>query len=287
MPTVQIADRAVIRVAGPEAESFLQNILTPDLTVLGTDEARPGALLTPQGKILFDFLISRTGSDGFLLECSSETAQDFLKRLMLYKLRAKADVSLQEQEPVLVSWESDSASSHTDSGGIRDCRFPETVNVRRHQGGEMQAEASLEDWERLRIAHGVAESGSDYALGEAFPHDVLLDQNGGVGLRKGCYVGQEVVSRMHHRGTARRRLVIVRGEDPLPAPGGELTAEGRPLGKLGTVQGADGLAIVRIDRAAEARQAGTQVLAGTVPVTLRVPAYAGFSLDGTDESGPA
>ncbi|MFC6490163.1 YgfZ/GcvT domain-containing protein, partial [Nitratireductor sp. GCM10026969] len=239
MPTVQIADRAVIRVAGPEAESFLQNILTPDLTALGTDEARPGALLTPQGKILFDFLISRTGSDGFLLECGSETAQDFLKRLMLYKLRAKADVSLQEQEPVVVSWESDSASSHADSGGIRDCRFPETVNVRRHYGGEMQAEASLDDWERLRIAHGVAESGSDYALGEAFPHDVLLDQNGGVGLRKGCYVGQEVVSRMHHRGTARRRLVIVRGEDPLPAPGKELTAEGRALGKLGTVQGAD------------------------------------------------
>ena len=79
----------------------------------------------------------------------------------------------------------------------------------------------------LRIAHGVAESGIDYALGDAFPHDVLLDQNGGVGFRKGCYVGQEVVSRMQHRGTARRRVLIAAARSALPAPGTEIVAGGR------------------------------------------------------------
>src|SRR6185312_14806155 len=102
------------------------------------------------------------------------------------------------------------------------------------------------DWNAYRIATGVAESGADYALGDAFPHDVLLDQVGGIGFQKGCYVGQEVVSRMQHRGTARRRVLIVRGKAPLPAPGAEITAGSRAIGALGSVSGNNGLAIVRI-----------------------------------------
>src|SRR5690606_25391943 len=100
-------------------------------------------------------------------------------------------------------------------------------------------------WHTFRIAHGIAESGSDYALGDAFPHDVLLDQTGGIGFQKGCYVGQEVVSRMQHRGTARRRVLIASGESALPAPGTEIVAGGKALGTLGSVVGAQGLAIVR------------------------------------------
>ena len=133
-----------------------------------------------------------------------------------------------------------------------------------------------EAWDRLRIAHGVAESGSDYEAGDAFPHDVLLDQNEGVGFRKGCYVGQEVVSRMQHRGTARRRVLLVRGEAPLPASGTELTVDGRSIGALGTVVGAEGLAILRIDKAKEAIDAGTPILAGEVPVAVSIPPGVGF-----------
>jgi folate-binding protein YgfZ len=116
----------------------------------------------------------------------------------------------------------------------------------------------------------------DYALQDAFPHDVLMDINGGLSFRKGCYVGQEVVSRMQHRGTARRRVVTVTSAEPLPASGSEITAAGKPIGTIGTVVGHEGIAIVRIDRAGEAIAAGKPLLAGTVPVTLALPAWSGL-----------
>ncbi|MCT8998940.1 CAF17-like 4Fe-4S cluster assembly/insertion protein YgfZ [Chelativorans intermedius] len=280
MPTVQIDDRAALLLSGPDAESLLQNVITPDLSALGEGEARPGALLSPQGKILFDFLLMRTGEGGFRLDCRAGEARDFHKRMMLYRLRAKVDISLEEQCVVHASWQSDSSGSQTDSSGFADRRFPAALDVRRHYGAALRADAEVRQWHCLRVEHGVAESGDDYAPGDAFPHDILFDQNGGVGLRKGCFVGQEVVSRMHHRGTARRRLLIVRGEAALPASGTPLSAGGRPLGTLGTVCGTAGLAIVRVDRAGEALAAGEPVLAGTVPVMLSVPAYAGFTLQG-------
>lgn len=291
MPTVQLTDRAIILVAGADAESLLQNVITTDLSALQEGEIRPGALLTPQGKILFDFLISRRGSDTFRLDCRKEVANDLSKRLMLYRLRAKAEISVLNESVIITSWSNDSSSSDSDSiasqtkstgsqadSGLIDRRFPEGLNVRRHYDATVQENAGVEDWRRLRIAHGVAESGADYALGDTFPHDVLFDQNGGVGLKKGCYVGQEVVSRMQHRGTARRRLVLVRAEEQLPSPGTALTANARPLGQLGSVDGMDGLAIVRIDRVADARAGEVPILAGDVPVELRAPAYAQFPL---------
>ena len=128
----------------------------------------------------------------------------------------------------------------------------------------------------FRIANGVAESGADYALGDAFPHDVLLDQMDGVGFRKGCYVGQEVVSRMQHRGTARRRVLIVSGEN-LPASGTEIVANGRALGTLGSTAGGKGLAILRIDRVKDALDAGVPIEAGGVPVTVAIPGWATFT----------
>ncbi len=131
-------------------------------------------------------------------------------------------------------------------------------------------------WQAFRIANGIAESGADYQLGDAFPHDVLLDETGGVGFKKGCYVGQEVVSRMQHRGTARRRVLIVSAEHPLPAPGTELTVDGRPLGTLGSTAGTTGLAIARIDRVKAALDTGQEILAGVVPVSLAIPAWAKF-----------
>lgn len=275
MPTIHLSDRAVISVAGPEAESFLQNIITTDLSSLAPGKARPGALLTPQGKILFDFIVSRAGEDSFRIDFRKDVTDDLVKRLMLYRLRAKAQISVEDQEHVTVSWENDSAGD-----GVADERFPQSLNVRRLYGPPPAASDERSLWERLRIVHGVAESGADYALGDAFPHDVLFDQNAGVGLKKGCYVGQEVVSRMQHRGTARRRLVIVRADSPLPPPGTAVSADGRAAGSLGTVEGQDGLAIVRVDRVAEANARAAPITAGDVPVSLTVPAYAGFSLNG-------
>src|SRR5690606_19498549 len=149
------------------------------------------------GKILFDFLVSRADDTGLLLECRADVADDFIRRLTLYKLRAKVTISKQDQTLVFAGWQSDSEGSSIDStSALADTRFPPEAKVVRLYAGAAPTNAGAGDYDSLRIAHGVAESGGDYALGDAFPHDVLLDLAGGVGFGKGCYVGQEVVSRM-------------------------------------------------------------------------------------------
>lgn len=284
MAIIQLSDRATIRVAGPDAEHFLQNILTVDLDRLEPGMVKPGALLAPQGKILFDFLISRDGQDAFLLECRADIADDFLRRLTMYKLRAKAEISKQDQAIVVIRWDVDSNASETDSTGfwLRDARFPETVRVERSYSAQVSPDAETAEWTRLRIAHGIAESDSDYALNDAFPHDVLLDELDGVGFRKGCYVGQEVVSRMQHRGTARRRVMIVDAQEPLPAPGTDIKANGRSIGALGSVDGTRGLAIVRTDRVGSALADGMQIMAEEVALSLSIPAWAKYTLPQAD-----
>lgn len=276
MPYAQLEDRALISVSGPDAEHFLQNILTTDLDALKTGEAKPGALLSPQGKILFDFLISRAGDNGFRLECRADIADDFVRRLMLYRLRAKAEIAKQDQVLVTIRWGDDSNGSLSDSTALVDTRFRD-VAVKRVYGGDTKDGGDPNAWQAARIAYGIAESGSDYQLGDAFPHDVLLDETGGVGFKKGCYVGQEVVSRMQHRGTARRRVLIASAESVLAGPGTELTVAGRPVGTLGSIDGHTGLAIARIDRVKAAVDAGEVIMAGEVPVALSIPAWAKFS----------
>jgi folate-binding protein YgfZ len=286
MPSVSLPDRAVLRVAGPDAEHFLQNIVTADLSDLPAYAAKPSALLTPQGKILFDFLIARDGADAFLIDCRADVADDLIRRLMLYRLRAKAEISKPEQMLVSAVWDADSDPSAIDSSASQidstatdlftDLRFAPRAVFRRY-AGTAPASDDKGAWDRLRIAAGVAESGPDYALSEVFPHDVLLDQNGGIGFRKGCYVGQEVVSRMQHRGTARRRVLIVRSDNLLPAPGTDITANGRPIGALGTTVGNQGLAIVRIDRVKDAADAGVPILAGDAVLDLSIPPGATFT----------
>lgn len=275
MPFAQLKDRALVSVSGPDAEHFLQNILTTDLDILAPGEAKPGALLTPQGKILFDFLISRTDENAFRLECRADISDDFIRRLTLYKLRAKVEIAKSDQAFVTVAWGHESTPSQSDSTAAADTRFPKGAVTRSY--GETDERSDLAAWQAFRIAGGIAESGSDYQLGDAFPHDVLLDETGGVGFKKGCYVGQEVVSRMQHRGTARRRVLIVSADRPLPAPGSELTVEGRPVGTLGSTAGTIGLAIARIDRIKAALDADLPIMAANIPVTLAIPRWAKFA----------
>ena len=278
MPHAILDGRALLSVAGEDAETFLQSLVTTDLAALAKGEAKPGALLSPQGKILFDFLIWRQ-EDGFALECRTDIAADFLKRLMLYRLRAKVQISLLPQYVAAIAWGGDSPGSETDSTQVRDRRFAEPVWRKAAEADAVPDGAG--EWARLRISAGVAEAGSDYALGDAFPHDVNLDQTGGLSFRKGCYVGQEVVSRMQHRGTARRRVLIVHGKSPLPAPGTPVLAGERPVGELGTVSGADGLALARIDKVKDAMDAGQTITAGGVAILLTIPPGAGFGFPET------
>ncbi|ASY68204.1 YgfZ/GcvT domain-containing protein [Sinorhizobium fredii] len=272
MPKLCLDDRAIISLSGKDAEALLQGLITTDLGALAEDEVRPGALLTPQGKILFDFLISRDG-EALRVETSLDQVEALLKRLTMYKLRSAVELSLLTPAPVAVVFGEERPDS-----SYRDHRFEKAgLPVFRLYRSIAGAKASVADYDRLRIATGVAAVNRDYALQDAFPHDVLMDLNGGLSFRKGCYVGQEVVSRMQHRGTARRRVVIVASEAELPPTGTSLAINGRPIGSLGTVQGKAGLAIVRIDKAGEAIAKGDPILAGEVPVTLKLPGWTGLA----------
>jgi folate-binding protein YgfZ len=270
MPSVTLSGRAFLRLSGKDAEDFLQALITTDLPSLPEGETRPGALLTPQGKILFDFLIRRDGQDAFLIETSQGQRDALAKRLSMYKLRAAVDIAVGNETEATVSWGGEQMD------GAVDARFARAgLAVRRGVGPGGSDPIALLD--ALRIAAGIPESDRDYALSDTFPHDILLDLSGGLSFRKGCYVGQEVVSRMQHRGTARRRPVIVTGDAALPPPGTEMLAGGKPIGALGTVDGATALAIVRIDRAADAMRSGTPIMAGDVSVTVVLPAWTGLA----------
>jgi len=280
MPSLVLPDRAVIAVTGADAAHLLHNVLTCDIEALLAGVAQPGALLTPQGKVMFDFLVARDG-DGFLIDIDSAQVDAFLKRMTLYKLRSKVDFSVQDESVVSVSWDDESAGSGDDSSAsrtesrkaFRDARFggAEVLRSVSPFGTDVADAAPTEAWDQMRIAHGVVESGGDFALGDAFGHDISLDQNGGLDFKKGCYVGQEVVSRMQHRGTARRRVVIVTGDGPLPESGSEIKAGGKPAGALGTVAGDRALAIVRLDRIEAATGSGAPVLVGDVAIRADLP----------------
>lgn len=161
-------------------------------------------------------------------------------------------------------------------GSVKDASFAKAGIALTRAPGNLD-DGSEEAYHALRIEAGISISGHDYALQDAFPHDVLLDQTSGLSFRKGCYVGQEVVSRMQHRGTTRRRVVIVSGDAALPASGTEIVAGGKPVGTLGSVSGNKGLAIVRIDRVGDALARGVALSVGDVAVSLALPAWSGLS----------
>ena len=184
MPTVHLRDRAIIAVEGVDA-SFLQNIITADSTARRRRGSAERAAVA--ARQIHSISWSRGGNERLLLECRAALADDFVRRLTLYKLRAKAAIAKRDQAVVAVTWRDDSSASQTDSSA-GDTRFPKAAKVVRHYGAPLPAQdASENDWNQLRIENGVAESGFDYEAGDAFPHDVLLDENGGVGFRKGCH----------------------------------------------------------------------------------------------------
>ncbi|MCJ2140200.1 YgfZ/GcvT domain-containing protein [Methylobacterium sp. E-066] len=275
MPVALLPDRALVTVTGPEAAALLQGVLTCNVETLEDAEARLGALLAPQGKILFDFLISRI-PDGFRLDTALDRAADLAKRLTLYRLRAQVAIAVDPTVAVAASWAG--ASPAVETGTVADTRHVDLGARLYAAEGAFSADAAEADYHRHRIQLAVPEGGRDYAYGDAFPHEAMMDQLGGVDFRKGCYVGQEVVSRMQHRGTARTRILAARYTGEAPPPGTEITAGGKGLGTTGSAAGERGLALVRLDRLADALAAGVTPLAGDRPVTFEKPDYATFAM---------
>ncbi len=276
-----LADRAVLRVTGADARKFLQGMLTSDVSKLEDGRAIHAGLLAPQGKILFELFVVAANGD-FLIDVAHDKPAELIKRLGFYRLRSQVEIAEEKGLKVAAVW---GGSPRLPEGAIAyaDPRLAELGSrVMLPSGASIGAlgcaEASEADYHAMRIKLGVPEGGRDYAFGEAFPHEALFDQLNGVDFKKGCYVGQEVVSRMEHRGLARKRIVPVEGEAPLPAPGTAVEAGGVPIGELGSVAGASGLASLRLDRAEEALAKGSTLTAGGVRITLRQPAFARFAV---------
>jgi folate-binding protein YgfZ len=273
--TALLADRGVVRVAGADAEKLLQGIITSDMELLAKQPALHAALLTPQGKILFEFFVARDG-DGFVLETAKDQAAGLARRLAMYKLRAKVDIhDVSAGYSVMAVWGQAAPHSPGETkGGVffSDPRLPELGLRVLAEGGFDGANGDAETYHAHRISLGVPEGGKDYVLGDTFPHEANMDLLNGVSFSKGCFVGQEVVSRMQHRGTARKRVVIVEGDEALQT-GDAIMAGQATIGAIGSVAGHRGLALVRLDRVEEMQRKGEQITAAGATLTIRLPDY--------------
>jgi len=236
-------DRSVIAVTGSEARTFLQGLITNDIEKVAPGQAIYTALLTPQGKILFDFLIIE-GDAALLIDCHSDIRDALIKRLSMYKLRAKVQIEAREQLAVFAG-----LTGHPSERGItfEDPRVPalgrRTIGARAEMPDTI---ANAKAYHAHRVALGVPEAG-DFGSDRMFALDADLDELHAVNFEKGCYVGQELTARMKHRGTARKRLLMIEGETALPTSG-ELRAGGHSIGEIISTYGTRGFALIRLDK---------------------------------------
>jgi tRNA-modifying protein YgfZ len=282
MKAAFLPDRGVVKVSGSDARDFLNGLLTTDVTLLRPGLGRFGALLTPQGKITTDFLITEAPSGhggGFLIDCPRALAQALADKLGFYKLRAKVSVeNLSDSLGVLAAWDGEPAlkpdlafaEPREVALGWR-ILVPEELAQKAADliGAEMVDSTA---YDAHRIVSGIPRGGLDFIYGDAFPHETNMDRLHGVDFDKGCYVGQEVVSRMQHRGTARTRTVRIILDGPAPEPGAAILAGDKSVGTMGSTAGHHGLALIRIDRVADALEAGVPLTAGGLAIRVAEPA---------------
>jgi folate-binding protein YgfZ len=281
MKAAFLPDRGVVKVSGEGARDFLNGLVTTDIDLVRPGLGRFGALLTPQGKITADFLITEAPSGhggGFLIDCPRALAQGLADRLGFYKLRAKVSVeNLSDSLGVLAMWDGEPAvkpdltfaDPRSEKLGWR-ILIPEELapKVASLVGADL-VECALYD--AHRIACGAPRGGIDFMYSDAFPHESNMDRLHGVDFDKGCYVGQEVVSRMQHRGTARTRIVRLILDSAPPEAGVPVLAGDKSVGTMGSSGCGMGLALMRIDRVVDALDAGTPLTAGGIAIRLAEP----------------
>jgi tRNA-modifying protein YgfZ len=289
MHAALLSERNVIRLTGDDSKHFLQGLVTNNIGELADGEASFAALLTPQGKILFDFFVVAVAEDeggGFIIDAPRPLAPDLVKRLNFYRLRAKVDI--QERPDLLIAVAIDGQPPEEVGLTYRDPRHPKlgTRIVLPADGAETalrKAGFSLVDadeWQKLRIALGIPEGGKDFIYGDTFPHEADMDLLAGVDFEKGCFIGQEVVSRMQHRGVARTRVVPIAYADAAPIAGVEVKIGDKSAGFMGSAANGRGLAKIRLDRVEEGFAANEKLSAGNISISLIKPDWAKFPFPG-------
>jgi tRNA-modifying protein YgfZ len=288
MKATLLTDRGVIAVKGKDARRLLNGLLTTDIATVAPGTARFAALLSPQGKIAVDgFVAQGPTEDALMVDCPRALTARLVERLNFYKLRAKAQIEdVSDQIGVLAAW--DGTGKVRGGVAVHDPRLPALglrVILEPHGVEAAAAElgAQLTDphpYEAHRIALGVPSGGPDFAYGDAYPHEADMDQLNGVDFDKGCYVGQEVVSRMEHRGRIRTRVVPVSYAGSPPQVGAPVRAGGKSVGTMGSTSAGRGLALLRLDRVEEALTASLTLEADGISLEVVRPSWARFALPG-------
>ncbi len=241
MPKAILEDRAVLFIEGDDARPFLQGLVTADIEKTTAETTLFSALLSPQGKIQFDFFIT-PHEQGFYVDIDKERVTDFLKCLALYRLRSKVTfTNLSEEKSVFAVW------GEEDTLCV-DSRL-NTLGSRLIIDKSEQGNASSNDYHIHRIKLGVPEAGKDFAYDSIFPHDAMMDCLGGIDFKKGCYIGQEVVSRVEHRSTARKRFFKVKANETFNESNfADILLDDKIVGTMGSFHDREGLALLRMDR---------------------------------------
>ncbi len=291
MTTLHIAllpDRGAVRLTGADARKLLQGLITNDMDKLAqAGDALHSGLLTPQGKILFAFFVVQT-TDGFLLETERDQAAALAKRLTFYKLRAAVKIEdVSQQYAVAAVWSGSPSpllrEGREGGGEPREALvYPDPRHPSLGQRIIAPAEclppstATPAAYHAHRISLGVPDAGSDYPLGDTYPHEAGFDLFHGADFDKGCFVGQEVVARMQHKTVVRKRVVRVASTVDLPSDQCDVTMAGVTIGRLGSGAGQQGLALIRLDRAVEAIDKGEPITAGGATLALDTETIAAY-----------
>jgi tRNA-modifying protein YgfZ len=294
MKASPLPDRSVVGFSGDGAREFLNSLFTANIATLKAHESCYSALLTAQGKIIVDTIVSEapeTG-EGFYFDVPKSQAKSFLDRMKAYNLRGKFKVEdLSETLGIMAVWDGEITTTkypcHKDP---RLAALGQRIMLPPHLAAEAAAEIGAElvpaeQFEAHRIALGIPRGDLDFTYGDAFPHEADMDQLHGIDFKKGCFVGQEVVQRMERRSTARTRVVPVTFDGTAPSAGTAVMAAEKSVGTVGSSVNGRGLALLRLDRAQDALAAGHPLKAGDVTLHLVKPDWVQFPFPG--ESKPA
>jgi folate-binding protein YgfZ len=287
-------ERACLAVAGPDRLAFLQGLISNDVDKIGPGRAIYAALLSGQGRFLFDlFLVAHPFEDAILIDAEAARLDDLKRRLQMYKLRAKIEIEdLRSEYAVALAWgrgtadavgipPKPGAAGPLGSGVVyMDPRLAglgcRAILSRASAVSELEraglVAAPLSEHRRLRFSLGVPEGSSDLPPDKALPMENGFDALHGIDFEKGCYVGQELTARMKHRALVKRRLVPVEIEGPAPAPGAAITLGADEVGELRAIAGDRGLALLKLE-AIEAAQAGASLAASGARLTPLKPAW--------------
>ncbi len=281
---IALADRGVLAVSGPDARSYLQTLISNDMEKVSADRAIYATLLTPQGKFLHDFFVTVLG-ETLLFDCEGARVEDLERRLTFYRLRADAKIENVGDRYGVFALIGKACANSFAGGAVFDDPRLDAMGARAilpRDGAVAALEAAglspapAEDYDRLRLQHGLPDGSRDIQIEKGFLLENGIDDLHGVDFEKGCYIGQELTARTKHRASIRKRLLRVDIEGPLPPPGAPVMLGDKPAGEMRSGLDGLGLAMLRLEMIDEAASSGEPLICDAATLTPVKPDWARF-----------